>query len=363
MRLNLAVVVLLLAAVSLNTTLPRVRAQSTNITDVSYPKHALFDLEHRTTDPPLLVKTTVSYSDAKAGDALSVGVFDLDSGNTARGTGRAAPESCNSITGYAICLMGIRTPSAIEFVEFLLVGFKPTMSFAIIAVLFNATGSMIYESESDYEFAITMTSSLALNVRVPSILSVSVDGVPQPEGNVWLNLIPGFHKISIPDTAQLDNVTRLRFERWSDGVDETNRTIQLDHGTTLAAIYTTQYLLRTTSSEGSATGTDWYDEGSNATFSVPSTMMPMNGIMGLLGGEWKFQGWFENGELQTTSTNGSIIMRQPHSLIARWEPDYMLPVLVFTIAALTMIIASMRTKPWKALRKKTNGKQKGSHMV
>jgi hypothetical protein len=359
----LAVLVLLLTAVSLNTALPGARAQSTNITDVTYPAHALFDLEHRTTDPPLLVKATVSYSDAKAGDILSVVMFDLDSGNAARGTGRAAPEPCNSSAGYAICLMAARSPSAFEFVEFLLVGFKPTMSFAIIAVLFNATGSMIYESESDYEFAITMTSSLALNIRVPSIVAVSVDGVPQPEGNILLNLIPGPHKISIPEIAQLDNVTRLKFERWSDGVNATDRTVGLDHGTTLAAIYATQYLLFTTSSEGNVTGTGWFDEGSNAAFSVSSATIPMNGIVGLLGGEWKFRGWYENGELLTTSTDSSIIMRQPHSLSARWEPDYTLPVLLFTIASLTIIVALMRTKPWRTVRKKRSGDQKGSHMV
>jgi len=358
-----AALLLLLAAVSFDKSLPEVKAESTDITDVSYPEHALFDLEHRTTEPPLLVKATVSYSDAEPSYFLLVTIFDLESGDAVRGRGSGAPEPCKSSTTYASCLIGIGSSSGIEFVEFSIAGFKPTMSLAIIAVLLDGTGSMIYESESDYEFAITMTSSLVLSIRVPSTVSVSVDGVPQREGNVWLNLIPGFHKISIPDTAQLDNVTRLKFERWSDGVDETNRTIQLGQGTMLAAIYAMQYLFRATSSEGNVTETGWYDEGSNATFSVPSTTMPMNGVVGLLGGEWKFQGWYENGELQTNSINGSIIMRQPHSLIARWEPGYTLPVLVFTIAVLTLIIASMRTKLWKTLCKKTNRDQKGSHMV
>jgi hypothetical protein len=67
-------------------------------------------------------------------------------------------------------------------------------------------------------------------------------------------------------------------------------------------------------------------------------------MMGLLGGKWKFQGWYENGELLTRSINGSIIMRQPHYLIAQWEPDYTLPVLLFTIAALLALVLYVRRK-------------------
>jgi hypothetical protein len=342
-----AIFLLLLAVVSLNTSLPKVKAQSTNITDVSYPARAKFDLQHRTTDPPLLVKATVSYSGANPEDFLSVSIFDLDSGNLARGTGSAAPEPCNSNAGYAICLMGIRSSSGIEFVEFLLVGFKPTMSFAIVALLFNSTGSMIYESESDYEFAIVMTSSLALSIRVPGIVSVSVDGAQQPEGNVRLNLIPGVHRISVPETAQLDNMTRLKFEHWSDGVNETSRAVQLDRGMMLAAIYTMQYLLAARSPQAIVSGAGWYNDESNATFSVPSTTLRMDGMMGLLGGKWRFQGWYENEELLTTSINGSIVMRQPHSLTAKWEPDYTLPALVFTIAALLILVLYVRRKTGK----------------
>lgn len=343
--------VLLLTVVSLNTILPSAKAQSTNIADVSYPAHAMFDLEHRTTDPPLLVKATVSYSHSKPGYFLSVGIFDLDSGNTVRGTGRTAPQLCSPTANLALCLIEIKSTSGVEYVEFDIAGFKPTMSLAIIAILFNTTGSMIYDSESDYEFAITMTSSLVLSIRVPSIVSVSVDGAPQPEGNVWANLIPGVHRISVPDTAQLDNVTRLKFEHWSDGVNETNRTISLGHQTMLVATYAMQYLLAARSSEGNVTGAGWYMEGSNAAFSVSSTTMLMNGITGMLGGKWKFQGWYENGELLTAATNGSIIMRQPHSLIARWEPDYNLPALILTIAALLMVIVYARRNARKALGK------------
>jgi hypothetical protein len=354
LRQNLAipVLMLLLAALSLNMNFPRVKAQSTDIVDVSYPQHVMFDLERRTADPPLLVKSVVSYSDTEAGYSLVVSIFDLDSGDTVMGTVSGVPEPCDTSPPYAACLARIAPPSGIQYVQFLIAGFRPIMSLALIAVLFDTNGSLFYESESDYEFAITMTSSLVLNLKVPSVVSVSVDGVSQPDGSVSLNLIPAVHRISVPDIALFDNSTRLKFEHWSDGINETNRTIQLSYGTTLAAIYAKQYLLNATSSQENATGTGWYAEGSNATYSIPSSTLPMEGVMGWLGGKWNFQAWYEDEKSLTTSPNGSIVMLQPHSFVARFEPDYSLPALVFTIVALSAIIISRRIQRRGASRKK-----------
>jgi hypothetical protein len=359
LRQRLAVsVLLLLAATSMGMNLPEVKGQVTNIVEVSYPKHAMFDLERRTTDPPLLVKSVVSYSEAKTGYSLMTAIFDLDSGDAVKGTVSAVPDPCNTKPPYAACLQIIGSSSGTEYVQFLIAGFKPTMSLALIAVLFDSNGSLIYDSESDYEFAITMTSSLALDVKVPSIVSVSVDGVSQPNGSVLLNLIPGAHKISVPDEAVFGNSTRLKFEHWSDGINETDRTIQLGHGTTLAAIYVTQYFLNATSSPENVTGSGWYTEGSNTTFSIPSSTLPMKGVMGWLGGKWSFQGWYENGRLLTTLPKDSIVADKPHSLVAQFQPDYSLPALFFTLAALATIIALTRIRPRKIPRKKRMKKQK-----
>ncbi len=328
------------------------KAESTNITDVSYPAHAMFDLEHRTTDPPLLVKATVSFYGSEPGYFLSIGIFDLDSGDSVKGGGSASPNRCNLVNGYAMCLMEIKSSSGVEHVEFNIAGFKPTMSLAIVAVLFNATGTLIYESESDYEFAINLTSSLILSIMAPSIVSVSVDGIPQPEGSVQLNLIPGVHRITVPDIAQLSNVTRLKFEQWSDGLNQTNRTITLSKQTMLTATYATQYLIADTNSQGNATGSEWYNEGSTATFSVSSATMPMSGILGLMGGKWNFQGWYENGRILTASINIHVIVHQSRSLTARWEPDYALPALAFSAIAFAIIIALIRGNSWKVRRRK-----------
>ena len=310
----------------------------------------MFDLETRTTDPPLLVTATVSYSGAKPGFILTVSIFDLDSGGLVSGSGMAPSRPCD--LQYALCSGGVSSPSGSENVRFLIAGFKQTMSLAIIAIFYDNSGSLVYDSESDYEFVITMASAFVLGIQVPYIVPVSVDGVSQPKGNAWLYLSPGVHSISVPDTVQVDNVTRMKFERWSDGVNETARTIYLNKQTTLAADYVLQYFLAVTDRQGNVTGAGWYNDGSNAIFSVPSTTMPMNGLMGLLGGKWKFEGWYENGEILTASTAGSMLMLRSHSVTSDWEEDYELPAIILIAIGLAVIIALTRRNLWEVLRKK-----------
>ena len=327
---------LILALVSLNSLFRPAYAESTSITGVTYPERVLFDLDSRTTDPPLLVTATVSYSDARPGFFFSVSIFDLDSGNIVKGSGKDSSRRCD--LDRAVCSGEITSPSGVEHVAFLIKGFKQTMSLAIIANLYDGSGSLIYNSESDYEFVIRMTSAFVLRVSAPITVPVSVDGVPQPKGNVSLYLVPGVHEISVPDAVQLNNVTRMKFERWSDGVNQTIRSINLSSLTLLTAIYATQYLLAATSAQGNVTGNGWYDVGSNATFSVPIATKPMSGLMGLLGGKWTFKGWYENGEIMTASTSGSMLVLGSHSLVARWAGDYELPSLAFITAASALII-------------------------
>jgi hypothetical protein len=307
----------------------------------------MFDLETRTTDPPLWVTATVAYSNAKPGFFLEVSIFDLDSGNLVRGSGSASSGLCD--TYYADCSGEVTSPSGVGQFGFLIQGFKATMSLAIIAILYDSSGSLIYNSESDYEFVIRMSSAFVLRISIPTTVAVSVDGVQQHEGNVWLYLAPGPHEISVPDAVQLGNGTRMKFDGWSDGVNDPNRTIYLNQHTNLTATYSTQYLLAATSAQSVVSGSGWYNQGSNATFSVPSATTPMSGLVGLLGGKWKFEGWYENKEKLTSSTNGSMLMWEPHSVTAQWEPDYTIPVIALIVIALIIIVAFKR-KNWSALQ-------------
>lgn len=348
----------LLLVISLIPIVPAVHAQSTNVTNVTYPGHVSFDLEHGTTDPPLVVEATISYSDAKPGYFLAVGVFDLSSGDPVLGTGGSAGV-CDS--KYAACVIGLTSSSGLDQVQFSLVGYRMTMSMAIVAVLYDQTRNLIYESESDYVFTVTLTYTLALRVRVPGSVSVSVDGTAQPAGSVWLNLVPGDHVVSVPEIVMVDNVTRVKFQHWSDGVQETSRSVSLHHQTLLTAEYVTQYLLNATTLHGRSMGIGWYDEGSTASYSIQSTTVPMENVLGLLGGRWVFEDWYEQGELITKSSSGTVMMIGAHALIAHWTADYTLPVVFLGgLAMVSLVLILIRRRFLLKIHKARTGGRKRS---
>jgi hypothetical protein len=85
--------------------------------------------------------------------------------------------------------------------------------------------------------------------------------------------------------------------------------------------YVTQYKLKIIS-YFDASGAGWYDAGSKAIFSTVPSPQPMSNINQPFGGEWVFAGWYENHTLVSKSSEGSILMEEPHTLIAGWYADY-----------------------------------------
>ena len=126
--------------------LPSVLAQQTSITNVSFPKNVLYDLEADSTDPPVIVTTTVSYTGAQTGYYLQVGVFQLDDGSLAEGSGSTNPGQCIQSTTdiYAACVVAVKSPSGSEDFNFLLRSRpKRLWNLAIIAVLANSSLSTL----------------------------------------------------------------------------------------------------------------------------------------------------------------------------------------------------------------------------
>jgi hypothetical protein len=196
--------------------------------------------------------------------------------------------------------------------------------------------SIITSSFSTHDFSIQVSKTVSLSVRAPYSVSVTVDGVKQSPGNVFLNVNPGAHEISIPAMVQVDNTTRLRFDRWMDGLTETDRTINLQYDMTYEATYVPQHVLALVTSQGNATGSGWYDEGSSVKITSPAAV-PMAGIIGNLGGKWTFQGWYENGKLVTTLASSSITMDRAHVLTAHWNLDYLIPIAILCIVAVAAV--------------------------
>jgi len=164
-------------------------------------------------------------------------------------------------------------------------------------------------------------AQLTLTITAPSSSKVIVDGINSGYGAVVIHLAEGEHRVTVSQYASLNNQSRLRFDHWSDGSSQFNRTIDLTTNTSLTAVYVQQFRLKIIS-YFSYSGAGWYDDGSTVNFATVTSPQPMNNTSGPFGGRWIFAGWYDNGTLVTTSNSGSITMNRPHTLTALWYADY-----------------------------------------
>jgi len=333
---------------------PNVRAQTTTITNVTYTRSALYDIDTETTNPPLVLNATVSYAEAKAGYYLAAGVFDLDDGNLVSGLGSSSPQSCATTTQFAGCIMPIASAAGSERVQFLLSHPKGVWNLALVAGILDNEQNLISTSSSDYTFTVVVHSALTLEVDVPSGVAVSVDGVNGTGGSVQLVLAAGSHFVSVPGIVQINDDTRIEFRNWSDGFTNANRSVALNHDIVLHANYVTQYMLQVISPV-SVHGEGWYDTGSNVSLSVQSPIVPMSGFLGILGAKWIFQGWTEDGHELSGSTLDQVTMNSPHVVAVIWKADYRLPLIIVTtlaiLLALVILYSRRRTQKRKRPRR------------
>ena len=329
--------------------IPNALAQTTTITDVNYTKTALYDIDRQTSSPQLLVNATVNYADARSGYYLAAGIFDLDDGNLVDGLGSSNPQSCSKTTEVAGCTVPLTNPEGSERMQFSLRHPKGVWNLALVATILDAAYGPISNSFSDYTFTIFVRTALTLVVDLPDHVPVSVDGA-NGTGSIQLVLAAGNHSLSVPDLVQVSNGTRLRFSKWSDGVTETTRSVELNQDITLTAYYTSQYQLRVISPVA-ITGSGWYDDGSNVTLSLQSTSALIGGFLGIFGGAWFFQGWVEDGHTISNSTTLLVTMNSPRVILVAWRSDYRAPLiilaLIMTIAAFMLYLMSKKTRTRK----------------
>ena len=132
--------------------------------------------------------------------------------------------------------------------------------------------------------------------------------------------------VSVEPVVEFQNSTRLVFNGWNDGNNQTQRSVVLDGDVKLAGSYRTQDLLRVNSPVSSYS--EWYDAGSNAELHSPSSV-PMNWPLGLLGLQYNFVGW--TGDINSTLADVKVTMNSPKTLNANFSADYaplILPVVI-----------------------------------
>jgi hypothetical protein len=187
-----------------------------------------------------------------------------------------------------------------------------------------------------------VAGGVTLTLDMPNQVTARIDDQFMQSGYSELSLSRGSHTIVVPQDVAIDSNNRLRFDHWSDGSGSSNRTFTLDSDTTLKAIYVMQHWL-TIDSVVPLNGSEWYDEGSTESFSEPASI-PIHADLGILGGQWAFDGWYEDGAYLTSSTSSSIVMDRPHTLQLHWHQDYAIPFAIVAILALVALVTALMVK-------------------
>ena len=200
-----------------------------------------------------------------------------------------------------------------------------------------------------------LVGGATLSLDLPTQITARVDGQLMLSGPSKLPLLLGPHTVEVPTIIPINANNRLRFDHWSDGSLSANRTLILDADTTLTAIYQLQYTL-SIDSVVPLNRSGWFDEGSAISLSKPSSIL-LNPNQGIMGGQWAFDGWYEDGRYLANSNNLSIVMDRPHTLELHWHRDYTTPIEILTgltlaIAAITAIAAAALVR--RRRRKRTD---------
>lgn len=118
------------------------------------------------------------------------------------------------------------------------------------------------------------------------------------------------HSISVDPYVYRNNSTRYY-------CSSNSATVSSDKSITFS--YTPEYYLSVTSPHGNATGSGWYPQNSEASFSIDRIASPIQDYTGTLGAKYVFVKWV--GDSSDSSPNGRIVMDGPKAISAVWAVD------------------------------------------
>ena len=164
------------------------------------------------------------------------------------------------------------------------------------------------------------SANLIINIGAPNAAVTVGNTTVQTSANGQANLrvaVGSSPLVGVPPTVEFQNSTRIVFVQWSDGDTQPQRHVLIDGDTALNPNYKTQYLLTVTTN---STTEAWYDKGSNATITAPSSTSgswPLN----LFGVTQTFSGWA--GDVHSSMPRLNVTMDSPKVITANYAVDYL----------------------------------------
>lgn len=155
--------------------------------------------------------------------------------------------------------------------------------------------------------------------------------------------------LSVAATVNYRNATRLRFNEWRDGNNQTERLISIDGDTQLAGSYSKQYLLEVVSNVPSQSYQKWYDSGASVSIREADTV-PFFWPLDLLGMKYTFTGW--SGDVNSGSAVANLTMKSPTTVHANFSIVYgpevfFVAIVVIGIAVEIVILLTKRRRTAK----------------
>jgi hypothetical protein len=160
------------------------------------------------------------------------------------------------------------------------------------------------------------TSRLTIRLPFPNSI-VKVDGFPFQTDNkgvlsVWVPR--GSAIVEVLNDLASSAEAKSHFSSWKNHGTSNPLNIQINSALDLTANYRTQYLLALETAYGAADGAGWYDQGANATFSVPEMISSDNGTRRV------FQSW--EGDYSSDANSGWLVVNSPKHVAASWKTQF-----------------------------------------
>ena len=191
------------------------------------------------------------------------------------------------------------------------------------------------------------TASFSLDLSIPYQVQALVDHASYGSGSVELPVSPGLHTIAVPSIIDINDTSRLSFQKWSDGSTDPSHSMNVSSNVSLMPLYSQQFKL-TIISPFSNSQTGWYDQDTIVKILKPASQ-PGKGLLGLLGARIEFVGWYEDGRQVLPSGQGDITMSVAHTLVEGWTIDYRLPIMIIDLILAIVAILAFRTIRKKSL--------------
>ncbi|MEM3061263.1 MAG: hypothetical protein QW265_02505, partial [Candidatus Bathyarchaeia archaeon] len=134
------------------------------------------------------------------------------------------------------------------------------------------------------------------------------------------------------------------FQYWSiNGVPNEANSISLKMSKpyVVKAVYGREYRVKVSSEFGHPAldeSEGWYGEGEEATVSVEQEL-PLEGLMGFLGGKRIFDGWYSDGGLESRMAKFTLVVDEPKSLRAEWRTDITMPIVILIVLIILAVLA------------------------